>query len=169
AYNPKLRTGPVTFGSGDECRYLLRRDRRRMSQRARTIWRLKAPKISTQGQIVDWWEGNAEIGPGGTIYAGNTDGAAYAINPNGTVKWRFVAGNSVWTVPAFADDGTSFWGSLDRNVYALDSVGKQVWSDPTLGFVISSPALGRDGTLYVGSFDSRLYALDSKTGALRWE
>ena len=124
--------------------------------------------MSTQGQIVDWWEGNAEIGPGGTIYAGNTDGTAYAINPNGRIRWGFHAGNSVWTVAAFGSGGLSYWGSLDRNVYALDRKGKQVWSQPTVGFVISSPALGRDGTLYIASFDSRLYALNSKTGAVKW-
>ncbi|TMM10412.1 MAG: PQQ-like beta-propeller repeat protein, partial [Actinobacteria bacterium] len=164
AYDRRLHTSPITVGSADEHLYHLRSGRRQR----RVIWAYKAPKISTSGQLVDWWEGNAEIGFGGTIYAGNTDGAAYAFNPNGTVRWRFVAGNSVWTVPAFARDGTSYWGSLDRNVYALDSRGKEVWSFPTLGFVISSPALGNDGTLYIASFDSRLYALDSKTGALKW-
>lgn len=168
AYNRRLRTSPITFGSADEHLYHVRSERRRLSRKGRIIWAYKAPKISTAGQIVDWWEGNAEIGFGGTVYAGNTDGAAYAFNPDGTVRWRFVAGNSVWTVPAFKPDGTSYWGSLDRNIYALNSQGKQIWSFPTLGFVISSPALGRDGTLYVGSFDSRLYALNSSTGSPRW-
>ncbi|MBV9212895.1 MAG: PQQ-like beta-propeller repeat protein [Actinobacteria bacterium] len=168
AFDKQLGTSPITFGSADENLYHVRPDRRRLSRSGRIIWAYHAPKISTGGQIVDWWEGNAEIGFGGTIYAGNTDGAAYAFNPNGTFRWRFVAGNSVWTVPAFARDGTSFWGSLDRNVYALDSNGKQVWSFPTLGFIISSPALGNDGTLYIGSFDSRMYALDSRTGAPKW-
>ena len=169
AYDPRLETSPITFGSGDEYLYHLRSDRRRMSQRARTIWRLKAPDVSVQGQIVDWWEGNAEIGPGGTIYAGNTDGTAYAINPNGRIRWGFHAGNSVWTVAAFGDDGMSYWGSLDLNVYALDRNGDKVWGQSTLGFVVSSPALSRDGdTLYIASFDSRLYALDAHTGAVRW-
>lgn len=169
AYDPRLRTNPITFGSGDEYLYHLRSDRRRMSRRARTIWRLKAPDVSVQGQIVDWWEGNAEIGPGGTIYAGNTDGTAYAINPNGKIRWGFHAGNSVWTAAAFGEDGMSYWGSLDLNVYALDGHGKKVWSTSTVGFVVSSPALSRDGeTLYIASFDSRLYALDAHTGAVRW-
>ena len=168
AFDPKLRTNPITFGSADEYLYHLRSDRRHMSQRRRTIWRLKAPKVSTQGQIVDWWEGNAEIGLGGTIYAGNTDGTANAINPNGTFRWRFKAGNSVWTVAAFGDDGTSYWGSLDLKVYALDRNGHELWSQPTAGFVISSPALSRDGTLYIASFDSRLYALDAQTGTVKW-
>jgi outer membrane protein assembly factor BamB len=169
AYDPRLRTNPITFGSGDEYLYHLRSDRRRMSRRARTIWRLKAPDVSVQGQIVDWWEGNAEIGPGGTIYAGNTDGTAYAIGPGGRIRWGFHAGNSVWTVAAFGDDGLSYWGSLDLNVYALDRHGQKVWSTSTVGFVVSSPALSRDGdTLYIASFDSRLYALDAHTGAVRW-
>src|SRR5436305_8795591 len=168
AYSTRLRTSPITVGSADEHLYHVRSTRRHMARRRRVIWAYKAPKISTGGQIVDWWEGNAEIGFGGTIYAGNPDGAAYAFNPNGTVRWRFVASNSVWTVPAFARDGTSYWGSLERNVYALDYRSKKVWCFPQFGLTLYSPALGRDGTLYVGSFDSRLYALDSRTGSMKW-
>jgi outer membrane protein assembly factor BamB len=159
----------ITVGTGDEYLYHLRTSTRRMSQRRRTIWKLKATQRANGGQLVNWWEGNAEVGPDGTIYAGNTGAAAYAINPDGKVKWIFRGGNSFWTSTAIGDDGTSYWGSVDRSIYAIDKNGKQVWSTPTLGFVISSPALSGDGsTLYIGSFDGQLHALDAKTGVPKW-
>jgi outer membrane protein assembly factor BamB len=164
-----LRRDGITVGTGDEYLYHLRTSAKKMSQRKRTIWKLKAVQPSGSAQLVNWWEGNAEVGPDGTVYAGNTGSAAYAITPDGKVKWIFRAGNSVWTSTAIADDGTTYWGSLDLFVYALDKNGHQVWRTPTLGFVISSPALSKDGsTLYIGSFDGQLHALDAKTGAPKW-
>jgi outer membrane protein assembly factor BamB len=164
-----LRRDGITVGTGDEYLYHLRTAAKKMSQRKRTIWKLKAVQPSGRAQLVNWWEGNAEVGPDGTVYAGNTGSAAYAVTPNGKVKWIFRAGNSIWTSTAIADDGTTYWGSLDLFVYALDRNGKQVWRSPTLGFIISSPALSNDGsTLYIGSFDGQLHALDAKTGAPKW-
>ena len=157
-----LRGNTLTFGSGDETLY-------RLTTKRKVVWRFRPTKPPVQGQQVNWWEGNADIGPGGVVYAGNTGGYEYAINPDGKQKWVFAAGNSVWTDPAFAADGTAYVGSLDRSVYALDANGNKLWSTPTIGFIVSSPALGTDGTVYVGSFDSNLYALDGKTGAPKWQ
>src|SRR5205823_14312351 len=158
---------PIPFGPADENLYRLsttQRGPRRSKALPPIVWRFRPTQPPVKGQQVNWWEGNADIGPGGTIYAGNTGGYEYAVNPNGTQKWVFGAGNSIWTEPAFGDDGTAYVGSVDAFVYAIDKDGHQVWRTPTIGFVISSPALAGDGTLYIGSFDSNLYALDSKTG-----
>jgi outer membrane protein assembly factor BamB len=169
AYDARLRTAPLYVPSGDEHLYKLRSDSRRLTQARRMIWRFKARQPPGAGQLVDWWEGNAELAQDGTILAGNTGSAAYAINPDGTLKWQHQMGNSTWTAAARGNDGTSYWGSLDLFVHALDKDGRELWKTPTIGFVISSPALGADGTLYVGSFDSNLYALDSKTGLVKWK
>jgi outer membrane protein assembly factor BamB len=164
-----LWRGGITVGTGDEYLYTLRTSAKKMSQAGRTIWKLKATQPANGGQLVNWWEGNAEIGPDGTIYAGNTGAAAYAITPDGKVKWIFRGGNSFWTSTSIGKDSTSYWGSVDRSIYAIDKNGKQVWSTPTLGFIISSPALSADGsTIYIGSFDGQLHALDTKTGVPKW-
>ena len=169
SYDRKLRTTPITIGSGDEILYKLRTDRARISLKRRTIWRFFPTIKPATGQIVNWWEGNVALGFDGTLYAGNTGGGTYAINQNGRQRWAYKAGNSVWTTPAFARDGTTFWGSLDLSIFALDKTGKKLWSTTTIGFNTSSPALSPDDkTLYVGSFDSKLYALDAKTGVPRW-
>src|SRR2546430_4379426 len=75
AYNPKLRTNPITFGSADEYLYHLRSERGRMSRRARTIRRLKAARISAQGPVVDWWGGDGAVGPRGDTTAGSNPAA----------------------------------------------------------------------------------------------
>jgi outer membrane protein assembly factor BamB len=172
AWNPKLHTNPVIVPSGDTYLYELRSNDAKMSPAKRIIWKYTPPVVpqpSGQVPLVNWWEGNAEPGPDGTIFAGNTGDAAYAINPNGTLKWVYRSFGPFWTDPAIAADGTTFWGSLDLQVHALSATGQSLWRYPTVGFVVSSPALDNDGTLYIGSFDSNLYALDAATGLIKWK
>ena len=99
-YEKALRSAPVTIGSGDERLYRLRTNRH-LSRKRRIAWAFAPTLPPVGGQQVSWWEGNVAIGPGGTIYAGNTGGAAYAINPDGTLRWAAPRGQSVWTTPAF--------------------------------------------------------------------
>jgi outer membrane protein assembly factor BamB len=172
AWNARLHTYPVIVPSGDTYLYELRSNDRRMSRSRRIIWKYTpppAPQPSGEVPLVNWWEGNAEPGPDGTIYAGNTGDAAYALNPNGTLKWVFRSFGPFWTDPAIAPNGTTYWGSLDLQVHAISADGKSVWSYPTLGFVTSSPALSTNGTLYIGSFDSDLYAINAATGLPEWK
>jgi outer membrane protein assembly factor BamB len=156
------RGGTVTFGSGDEHVYRLR------SRDGSELWRFRATRKPAQGQLVNWWEGNVTMGPGGVLYAGNTGGAEYALKPNGRLRWLYPTGNSVWSNAAIGNDGSVYFGSLDLSIYALDARGRLKWSRGTTGFVTSSPALGPRGTLYIGSFDGALHALDARTGEPRW-
>lgn len=169
-HSKALRSAPITIGSGDERLYRLRTTPG-LSRKRRIVWSFTPTLPPAGGQQVSWWEGNVAIGPGGTIYAGNTGGAAYALNPDGTLRWAAQRGQSVWTTPAFGqgtEAGNSFWGSVDLYAFSLDQNGQQRWQTFTPGYVTSSPALGSDGTVYVGSFDHSLYALDPVTGAVRW-
>jgi outer membrane protein assembly factor BamB len=165
AYDPRLGSAPLTFGSASDKLYHVTTPTR---GRPRILWTYRASVPPVPGQGVDWWEGGVAVGPGGVLYAGNTGGTAYAVRPDATRLWTFTAGNSVWTMPAFAGDGSSFWGSLDLNVYRLSNTGAVLWKTFVPGYVVSSPAIGSNGTVYVGSFDSRLYALNPATGAISW-
>jgi outer membrane protein assembly factor BamB len=107
------------------------------------------------------------IGRDGTIYAGSDDGALHAINPDGTQKWAFMAGNSVRTTPAIGADGTIYAGSEDTSVYAVNPDGTQKWVFKTGSYVNASPVLGADGTIYIGSWDKSLYALHPD-GTQKW-
>jgi outer membrane protein assembly factor BamB len=165
---PALGSSTVTFGSGDEHVYRLRTLPRRMSRRARTVWRFRATRKPATGQAVNWWEGNVTMGFGGTLFAGNTGGAEYAISPRGRQRWVFATGNAVWSNAAIGDDGSVYFTSLDLYAYALDPGGKLRWRALMAHFATSSPAIDADGTVYVASFNGSLYALDPKTGETRW-
>ncbi len=165
---PRLGSGTVTFGSGDEHVYRLRTDPRRLTRRQRTVWRFRATRKPAEGQLVNWFEGNVTMGFGGNLFAGNTGGAEYALTPGGRLRWVHPTGNSVWSNAAIADDGSVYFGSLDLSLYAVSARGRLKWKTFLGNFVTSSPAIGRDGTVYEGSFDGGLYALDPRTGAVRW-
>jgi outer membrane protein assembly factor BamB len=105
------------------------------------------------------------VGADGTIYVGSDDHNLYALNPDGTQKWTFATGGTVFSSPAVGADGKIYVGSDDHNVYALNPDGTQKWKFATNGRVMSSPAVGADGTIYVGSTisvgstDGNVYAL----------
>jgi len=107
------------------------------------------------------------IGPDGTIYIGSTDSALYAVNPDGTLKWRFLTGGWVRSSPAIAPDGTIYIGSCDSSLYAVNPDGTLRWRYVTGGCVSSSPAIAVDGAVYFGSDDSYFYALNAD-GTLEW-
>lgn len=119
--------------------------------------------------------GATAIGTDGTLYfsaggarGGGSDGTLYAVNPNGTLKWSFVAGNRITASPAIAEDGTVYVGSYDRKLRAFTPGGQLKW-EFTAGDRIERPAsIGSDGTVYFGSIDSKVYAINPG-GSKKWE
>jgi len=97
------------------------------------------------------------VGADGTIYLGSPSFYFYAVDPAGSVDWKYRTSWCIISSPAIGDDGTVYVGSKDHHVYAFDPVQKQkLWAAPTGIFydghlVDSSPAIGSDGTVYVGS------------------
>jgi outer membrane protein assembly factor BamB len=132
--------------------------------------------------------GSPAVGGDGTIYLpvgalhSNTTGYLYAVNPDGTQRWRVqLAGPPSSTAPAIAPDGTIYVHangpenvvSIER-LYAVDPSGSIDWTfEFNGGFGIftssvqSSPAVAADGTIYIGSMDTNLYALNTD-GTVRW-
>jgi outer membrane protein assembly factor BamB len=105
------------------------------------------------------------IGPDGTIYLA-ADGA-YALKPDGTLRFRFALKSHCAGAPAVGPDGTVYVGCQDGALYALGPDGTKRWEFRTGGDVDSAPAVGDDGTVYFGSDDRKLYALGAG-GALKW-
>lgn len=91
------------------------------------------------------------IGPDGTIYVNTLGyydenysyqhdfGILWAINPDGSEKWRYEAGNMY--------------------------IGDEDFSNPWLRY---SPAVGHDGTIYVVTESGELHAVNSD-GSLKWK
>jgi outer membrane protein assembly factor BamB len=108
------------------------------------------------------------IGPDGTIYVGSQDDYLFALNADGTLKWRFQTGDVVRSSPAIGADGTIYVGSYDNHLYAINpSDGTPRWSYLTGGNVPSSPAIAADGTIIFGSSDNKIYALNPDS-SLKW-
>ena len=96
---------------------------------------------------------------------GSYDDYLYAINPDGTEKWKFKTDSDVKSSPAIGSDGTIYVGSYDDYLYAINPDGTEKWKVETVSFVYSSPAIGSDGIIYVGSHHY-LYALYSDSMGL---
>ncbi|MDK2886082.1 MAG: hypothetical protein PWP54_640 [Thermosipho sp. (in: thermotogales)] len=109
------------------------------------------------------------IGPDGTIYVGsNNTNYLYAINPDGTLKWKFEANYIINSSPAIGEDGTIYVGSDDDNLYAINPDGTLKWYFETGDDIKTSPVIDEDGTIYVGSWDDYLYAINPD-GTLKWK
>ena len=110
------------------------------------------------------------IDENGTIYIGDRYGYFYAINPDGTKKWKCSFGDDIWSSPAIGEDGTIYIGDTNNQyIKALNTNNGTVkWKYKTDHVVYSSPAIGNDGTVYCGSHDTYLYALYPNNGTLKW-
>jgi outer membrane protein assembly factor BamB len=91
----------------------------------------------------------------------------YAVAPDLTVRWRFDAGNKVYSSPAVTTDGVTVFGSQDDHLYALGPDGMLRWRLRTGGDVDAPPAIDAAGIIYVGSDDGFVYAV-RPDGTLRW-
>ncbi|MEW6079438.1 MAG: PQQ-binding-like beta-propeller repeat protein [Thermodesulfobacteriota bacterium] len=109
--------------------------------------------------------GSPAVGNDGTLYAAaycpSNRGYLYAVNPDGTLKWRYPGKGrtkiqALCSPPAIGDDGTIYVGSFgDKDkarLYAFHPDGTLKWNyEITENRITSGPGIGPDGTLYFGS------------------
>jgi len=107
------------------------------------------------------------VGPDGTVYVGSETGL-YAVNPDGTQKWKFATGRQIISSPAIDMNGIVYFGCLDSKIYAIYPNGSRKWSELTGGEIRSSPLITSDGLIVTGSSDGSVYAYLS-TGTLKWK
>ncbi len=116
--------------------------------------------------------GNPVVGPDGTIYHGSdeNDKQLYAINPDGTEKWRAPLDSGVYGSPALDAAGNIYLVTLAGGVYAFTPTGSPLWTrQQSGGNVSSSVALSADGrAFYYAGYDNKLYARSTSSGALLW-
>ena len=116
----------------------------------------------------DRWIG-AVVVVDNTIYAPNADYKLYAVNLDGTLKWSFLADQSIWGAPA-TDGMNVYFGTLGRKIYAVNAqTGAEVWVQTLKGAVLGSPVIGAENELYAAGFDGSLVALNKTTGAILWQ
>jgi len=114
-------------------------------------------------------EDGAVINDDGTIYFGDNFGYIYALNSDGSLKWRYdeAAGGTVTCTPAIAEDGTIYVGDWDHYLRALNPDGTLKWKIE-IGTTASSPAIGEDGTIYTGTMGHKIYAINPD-GTVKWQ
>lgn len=135
--------------------------------------------INTHDCSVRWTYQIGTTDPSGSIYSScaisPTDNtvylgylaALYAINADGTYKWKYITGGSIQSSPVIGNDGTIYVGCNDNYLYAINPDSTLKWRYQTTSALHSSPAIGSDGTIYIGAYANRVYAVNSN-GTLRW-
>ncbi|MEZ5337456.1 MAG: PQQ-binding-like beta-propeller repeat protein [bacterium] len=83
----------------------------------------------------------------GTVYVGSFDSFLYALNPDGSLKWRYQTGDKIGSTAAIGRDGTIYFGSYDGRLYALNPDGKEKWSRGYGNSISSSPVIARNGNI----------------------
>ncbi len=105
----------------------------------------------------------------GTIYvAGKYGSPLFAINPDGTEKWR-CWNPEIDTSITIDDNGVLYYGHWD-GVDARYPNGTLKWrfyTEQPDSYVMSTPAVDDNGTIYFGSHDHYIYAV-FPNGTLNW-
>lgn len=102
------------------------------------------------------------------IYFGANDKNLYALNSNGSLRWKFKTKGAILSSPIIRDDEIVIFGSNDGNLYALDKNGSLHWKYDTNNAVSATPALDGGGNVYFGTHNGVFYALD-RNGKLLWK
>ena len=109
------------------------------------------------------------IAQDGTIYLGQFK-YLYAINPDGTEKWRWEIDypGGIASSPAIAPDGTIYIGSDYHDFFAVHPNGTKKWTFHTDdGVWRSAPTIAQDGTIYIGCTQDGYYAINPD-GTEKW-
>jgi subtilisin family serine protease len=113
----------------------------------------------------DYMNASPAIAADGTIYIGvyAPTRRLYALNPSdGSVKWDFVAGDSISSSAAIAPDGTIYFGCADKNLYAVSPTGQLRWTYQAGDAIkFSSPIVASDGSIYIGSYDNKVHVVEA--------
>jgi outer membrane protein assembly factor BamB len=94
------------------------------------------------------------LGPGGIIYVGGNNLAAY--DSGGNRKWEISFVGDVGT-PAVDDGGIIYVGS-NGYVSAVNPNGTILWQHANSGIIFGSAAIGLDGSIYIPGSNGKLYA-----------
>jgi outer membrane protein assembly factor BamB len=101
------------------------------------------------------------IGADGTIYLDGGDNPIfYAINNDGTEKWRFEKDDSDPGSATIIDSQGVIYFGCEKTLYAINPDGSLKWKMPTED-TVSSPFLGNDDTLYI-RVGEKLFSISSK-------
>jgi len=106
------------------------------------------------------------ISSNGIIYISSQDWRLYAINPSGSLKWKYKT-NGYSSPASIASDGTIYFYSKDY-LYAVKPDGTLKWRVEVKWDYRRRSSIRLYGdTIYIGSYDGNLFAFNSN-GTLKW-
>ncbi|HUU29016.1 MAG TPA: PQQ-binding-like beta-propeller repeat protein [archaeon] len=114
------------------------------------------------------------IGSDGTIYVGSNDSCLYAINPDGTLKWKYYTGDKIhYSSPVIGDDGVIYIGSFSKGLFAVNPDGTLNFNFlcpyPFSSMILATPAVDcNNGKVYFGTLDNYVYSVNTD-GSFNWQ
>jgi outer membrane protein assembly factor BamB len=148
--------GTVYVGSND-CHLYAINPNGTLQWRYATVGRVRSsPVIAADGTIYVASDAIIGVNPDGTPILGADDPYLYAINPDGTLKWRRDISRmpprlEAYSSPAIGPDGTVYVGTPTGELMAFNPDGSTKWECWMVSaHVNSSPAVAADGYLWVG-------------------
>lgn len=117
---------------------------------------------------------NPSISKNGTLYVAGFS-AFWAINTDGSLKWKYEETNSGGYYISFRDssiasDGTVYASSNDNMIYAFNPDGSVKWKYQMTDFDLVDDyiAIGPDGTVFTTAYTHGILAINPD-GTLKWQ
>lgn len=104
------------------------------------------------------------VAPDGTIIAAH-DAEAVAVRPDGSVRWRFRARDTLEVSPAAGPDGLVVLGTNGDDEIGLNGDGTERWRFAKHDWSYSSPVV-HDDKAYFGDHGGYLDVVDARSGRL---
>lgn len=104
------------------------------------------------------------VGHHGTIYVGSLDGQFVALDPDGSLQWRYAAGEKIYPTALVVGRSVIF-GTNGGELVSLTTEGQPRWKLALQDVVDASATLGPDGWVYVAA--NGVYAVDL-LGRMHW-
>ncbi|MEQ9468358.1 MAG: PQQ-binding-like beta-propeller repeat protein [Ekhidna sp.] len=157
---PLYLNGKICFGSSDGHLHALD------ASTGKLIWKFK-----TDGMVH-----SSPSASDNTIFFGSYDGYFYALNLDGSLKWKFKTigetyfPNGEIQYHAVIKDSTVYFTSRDYNVYALDvKTGAGRWVYHEIGSWSMVPVVAGNQLIFGTSDTHKIKSLSAGSGRLKWE
>lgn len=113
--------------------------------------KIESPVVNVEGTI---------------IFASRGDKYVYALNTDGSEKWRFShklpnGSNEIFShPPTLGSDGTIYAGTEEGGFFAINPNGSLKWRVSVGGYVGIAPNFDNNGNLYLACDDAQLYVFN---------
>jgi outer membrane protein assembly factor BamB len=132
------------------------------------VWRYKTSDII---------EVSPAVGADGTMVIGSNDGFEYAINADGTLRWKFANNAQTYGSPAVTPNGHAVFGDHTGRLHVLDlatgnviatAEGELKQGPSRSAGIWTSPVIDGAGNLYFGTRLGHIYGFTA-TGQRLWD